>query len=266
MSNAKSEPIKLFALGGGWGVPFFTGAPFPLKLAAWMRMAGIPFEIFIENNPGKGPKGKSPWIEQGALRMGDSSLIIEHLAQKYGIDLDGRLTTAQRALGVAVQRMLEEHYHQCFEHQLFFGRGGKERENEFASSLPFPLDKIVPIVMMRAFRKQLHARGMGRHTEETILAQGCADLDALAELMGDGPFFHGPTPSSIDACVFGFLGVTVYINGDNPLFRHASSKKNLMRYCERMRAQYFPETFAQRPPLFPNELKSAGPSARAATA
>jgi glutathione S-transferase len=91
-------------------------------------------------------------------------------------------------------------------------------------------------------KKQLHARGLARHGESEILAQGKADLDALSRMLGDNEFFFGDRPSTIDACIFGFLGVTIYVNGDNPLFTYAASLPNLKRYCERMRARYFPET------------------------
>lgn len=250
MTDATTDRIKLFAFGTGWGIPFATAAPFPLKLATWLRMAAIPFDVVVANDPGKGPKGKSPWIEYDGVRMGDSTLIIEYLEQRFGIDLDAHLDARQRALAMTVQRMLEEHYHQCFEHQLFFGRGGEERLHEFASSLPIPLRWLVPTVLKRAFAKQLYERGMGRHAEEVIIEQGKADLDALAELLGDQPYFLGERPSSIDACVFGFLGVSLYVAGDNPLYRYGASLDNLMRYCERMRVRYFPETLEALAPLY----------------
>jgi len=253
MATNDSETIRLFAFGTGWGVPFATSAPFPLKLATWLRMAEIPFDFVIANDPSKGPKGKSPWIEDGTVRMGDSALIIEHLRQRLGIDLDAHLDARQRALALSVQRMLEEHYHQCFEHQLFLGLGGEARLKEFAATMPIPLRWLVPPMLKRHFRKQLHARGVGRHSEEIIIAQGKADLDALAELLGDQPYFLGDRPSSIDACIFGFLGVSVYVAGDNPLYRHGASLENLMRYCERMRARYFPETLSILAPLFATE-------------
>jgi glutathione S-transferase len=251
MAIPTSGRIRLFAFGSGWGVPFATAAPFPLKLATWLRMAEIPFDFVVANDPSKGPKGKSPWIEYGDVRMGDSSLIIEHLQERFGIDLDTHLDAHQRALAVSVQRMLEEHYHQCFEHQLFFGRGGEERLREFAATMPIPLRWLVPTVLKRAFGKQLHARGMGRHAEEVIIAQGKADLNAIAELLGDQSYMLGDRPAAIDACVFGFLGVSLYVAGDNPLYRHGASLDNLMRYCERMRMRYFPETLSTLAPLFP---------------
>jgi glutathione S-transferase len=153
--------------------------------------------------------------------------------------------------------MLEEHFHQAYEHQLFLGRGGRERLKEFASTLPLPLRWIVPPVVAAQLRKQLYARGLGRHDEAEILSQGRSDLDALSRLLGDRPYFLGDRPSSIDACVFGFLGVTVYVQGDNPLFAYAASLKNLKGYTERMRAQYFPETLQGSGPLTKNKIGEA---------
>lgn len=263
MTNPTINKIRLFAFGTGWGVPFNTSAPFPLKLETWLRMAGIPFEFVVANDPNKGPKGKSPWIEIGTERMGDSALIIEHLEQRFGINIDAHLDAQQRALAVSVQRMLEEHYHQCFEHQLFFGRGAEERLQEFAATMPIPLRWLVPTVLKRTFAKQLYARGMGRHAEEVIIAQGKSDLDALSVLLGNQPYFLGDQPSSIDACVFGFLGVSLYVDGDNPLYQYGATIENLMRYCERMRARYFPETLSTLAPLFQTETQV--PSARLAS-
>ncbi len=252
----RNDEIRLFAFGTGWGVPFETSAPFPLKLATWLRMADIPYEFVEANDPSKGPKGKAPWIEMGDLRMGDSTLIIEHLSERFDVDFDAGLDARQRALAVSVQRMLEEHYHQCFEHQLFMGRGGRERLEEFASLAPAPISWILPTVVGRSFAKQLHARGMGRHSEEVIIEQGKADLDALSTLLGEATYFMGDEPTSIDTCIFGFLGVSVYVEGDNPLFRYAASIDNLMRYCERMRLRYFPETTKSLAPLFEENARA----------
>lgn len=234
--------IRAFVFGSGWGVPFPTSGPFPLKLLTWLRMAKIEHEVVIANDPSKGPKGKSPWVEIDGTKLGDSSIIIAHLAKRFEVDLDAHLSDDERAQAVLVQRTLEEHYHQAFEHQLFLGRGGTERLAEFAATMPIPIRWILPTVFVSMLQKQLRARGLGRHDEGEIIAQGKADLDALSRMLGDKEFFFGDRPSAIDACIFGFLGVTIYVNGDNPLFTHAASLSNLKRYCERMRAAYFPET------------------------
>ena len=266
MTNLTTDKIHLFAFCSGWGLPFNTSAPFPLKLETWLRMADIPYEFVVADDPNKGPKGKSPWIKCGDLFMGDSSLIIEYLEKRFGIDLDAHLDAKQRALAISIQRMLEEHFHQCFEHQLFFGKGAEQRLQEFAATMPIPLRWLVPTVLKRTFTTQLHARGMGRHSEEVIIAQGKSDLDALSELLGDQSYFLGDRPSSIDACVFGFLGVSLYVAGDNPLYQYGASLQNLMRYCERMRLRYFPETANTLAPLFLTNTASIAHGKNAFTA
>jgi glutathione S-transferase len=242
MATKPTRPIRLFTFGSGWGIPFPTAAPFPLKLATWLRMTGLPNEIVIENNPAKGPKKKSPWIEDGEVRMGDSELIIRYLIEKYGVDPDARLSPMDRALSLAWRRTFEEHYHQAFEHQLFFGRGGTDRFDELVSTMPAVARLVAPPLMRSQFRKQLYARGLGRHDEKDVVAMGQADLDAASVFLGDRPYFLGDEPTGLDACAFGFLGVTLYVKGDNPLYRHAASIPNLAAYTERMRARYFPET------------------------
>lgn len=234
--------LKLFVVGSGWGIPFVTAAPFPLKLETWLRMAKIPHDVVVENNAGKGPKKKTPWIEDRDVRMGDSELVIEHLKAKHGVDLDAGLSAAERGLATAIHRMFEEHYHQAFEHQLFFGKGGPERMTEMLLTLPALARPLVRAIFSRALEKQLHARGVSRHGEDTLVAMGKADLDAASALLGDKEFFLGSEPRTVDACAFGFLGVSVYVEGDNPLFRHAASLDNLVRYTERMRSRFYPET------------------------
>jgi glutathione S-transferase len=244
----QSSPIKLYMVGSGWGVPFATGAPFPLKLETWLRMAGLRYEVTTENNTGKGPKKKTPWVVDGDRCMGDSELIIAYLKERYTVDPDAGMSPADRAMALAWHRTFEEHYHQAFEHHLFFGPGGAERLDEMLSSMPVLARPIVRTVFTKALRKQLFARGVCRHDEATILAMGKADLDAASTFLGDKPYFFGDTPRTIDACVFGFLGVSIYVRGDNPLFRHAASLDNLRAYTERMRARYFPETLAAQGP------------------
>jgi hypothetical protein len=58
--------------------------------------------------PFAGPKGKAPWIEIDGNKMGDSTFIIAYLTQRYGIDPDADLTTEQRGIAVAIQRLIDD--------------------------------------------------------------------------------------------------------------------------------------------------------------
>ena len=216
-----------------------VGNPFEVK---WVRMAGLRYEVVIENNSGKGPKKKSPWIIDGDVCMGDSELIIEYLRSKYQVDPDAHLTKGERALSLAWLRLLEEHYHQPFEWALLLGDGSAQRLKAIADGLPFPMGMLFPRVFPPILRKQLYARGVGRHSPEDIVKMGKADLDALSEFLGSKPYFLGDKPATLDASAFGFLSVSIWALGSSVLFEHARSLPNLVAYCERMRDRYYKKT------------------------
>jgi glutathione S-transferase len=99
--------IKLYQFPPLWGRNI---SPFTLKLEAWLRLAGLPYQVVPTRNPSKGPKGKLPFIEDDdGTVLGDSSLIIEHLMGTRGIDLDRELSPEQRAQAVSLQRLFEDH-------------------------------------------------------------------------------------------------------------------------------------------------------------
>src|SRR5262245_34003890 len=112
-----TEPnLRLFTFGAAWGLP--TAGPFGLKLEACLRMLDIPYTRVYENDNRKGPKRKSPWIEDGGARRGDSELILQHVEATRGKRLDCELSPVERARAHVMRGMLEERYHQVFEYEL----------------------------------------------------------------------------------------------------------------------------------------------------
>jgi glutathione S-transferase len=89
------------------------------------------------------------------------------------------------------------------------------------------------------FSKQLHARGIARHSPEVIEAKGRADVDALAAFLGDRPFLLRDRPSTADAAVFGQLAPMVYWPMATPVASYARSVEPIADYCERMRKLCF---------------------------
>lgn len=230
--------LRAFTFGPAWGLP--TVGPFALKLLAWLELAGIPYEQVVADNPRKGPKGKSPWIELGGERIGDSEIIIETLKRRHGVDLDGGLAAEQRALGHAWRRTFEEHFHQVLEWELFFHPAGAAwMQANMASQIGRALGPLLFRVVRAQFGKQLHARGIARHAPDVIAAKGRADLDALSVFLGERPFLLADRPVAADAAVFGLVAPMVYWPMATPVAVHARSLPNLAAYCERMRARCF---------------------------
>jgi glutathione S-transferase len=232
--------LRVFTFGPGWGLP--TVGPFALKLLAWLRLADIPYEQVIAENPRKGPKGKNPWIELDGERIGDSEVIIDRLERRHGVSLDEGLAAEQVALGHAWRRAFEEHFHQVLEWELFLHPAGAAwMRASLASQMPPVLGPAVFLVLRSHFNRQLHARGVARHAPDVIADKGRADLDALAAFLGERPFLLTDRPTSADAAVFGLLAPMVYWPMQTPVALHAKSLPNVAAYCERMRQRCFGE-------------------------
>jgi glutathione S-transferase len=230
--------LRVFTFSPAWGLP--SGGPFAIKLLAWLELAGIPYDQIIEDNPRKGPKGKNPWIELDGERIGDSELIIELLSRRFGIDLDAGLSNEQKAVGLAWRRTFEEHFHQVLEWELFEHEAGATYlRNSLGSKLPPVVGPALFTVLRSQFRRQLYARGIGRHTPEVIATKGRADVDALGSFLGDRVFLLRERPSTADTAVFGLLAPMVYWPMRTPVATHLKSAPTIVAYCDRMRQRCF---------------------------
>lgn len=235
--------IRVFTFSPDWGLP--SAGPFAVKLLAWLQLTGIPYEQVIEDNPRKGPKGKNPWVELDGERIGDSEIIINLLSQRYGVDLDDGLSPDQKAVGHAWRRAFEEHFHQILEWELFQHPAGTAyMRASLQSKLPPVVGPLVFRMLSSRLRKQLHARGIARHTPDLIEAKGRLDIDALAAFLGDRPFLLGEWPTTADAAVFGLLAPMVYWPMPTPVASYVKSVPQIVAYCRRMRERCFPGSFS----------------------
>lgn len=239
MTASEARPIVVYTFGPAWGIPVLTASPFGVKLLTWLRMHELPHEVRIENNPGKGPKGKCPWVVIDGETVTDSQHIIEVLSSRHGLE-DPGLTNRQRSIATVTRLMLEDHFHQVWEHELFIHDGGWKRAYEFFDQLPPVVRVLVRNVARSALRKQLYARGMARHDHAEIVHQGKLALDTVDEMIGEGPFFFGDKPTEIDATVFGFMSLVHWTPAESPVWDHFRERTRLGAYCQRMLERYYP--------------------------
>ena len=103
-------------------------------------MANLPYE---KHNalPPQAPKGKLPFIDDNGTKIADSRFIIEYLKETYGDTLDQHLNASQRAISVAMQRMIEDDLYWA----KMYARWGKSdanwRENKRAIFGMIPAEK-----------------------------------------------------------------------------------------------------------------------------
>lgn len=237
------SPLRLYTFPAAWGLP--TAGPFGLKLEVCLQMLDVAYERFIEGDNRKGPKRKSPWIEEGDLRLGDTELILQHVQRTRGKVLDAELSPADRARSLVLRRMLEEHYHQVFEYELgVLDEGFTHLRKLLAGQIPAPLAAIVAQLVRRSLKKHLFERGIARHTAEEVAAMGRADVDAISAWLGDREWFIADHPTKADASAFGLLAVSIRSPLPTPVCAYARTRPNLVAFVDRVLARFFPEQAA----------------------
>lgn len=233
-----SNGLVLCQLPAGLGLP--NSSPFCLKLETWLRFAGIDYTVEPVFNPGKGPKGKLPFVRLDGRRIGDSDLIIDMLAERHP-DLPARLRRAD-PVGHLLSRALEEHlywaivYFRWEDDAAFPGI-----RDAFFQGMPAPMRPAVGALVRRAVRRQLRAQGMGRHAPHEVLARAARDLDAVAETLPATGFLGGEAPGRADASAYAMLASIVDAELDTPLRDAARERPRIADYTARVSAVAFPE-------------------------
>jgi glutathione S-transferase len=233
--------IKLYQFHPAFGLP--NASSFCLKLETYLRMAQIPFASVYGNELTKAPKGKMPYIEDGDKRIGDSNFIIEYLKQTYGDRLDARLTPSERAVSLAMRRLIEENLYWVVVHSRWSEPENWEKTKEaFFGSLPPLLKTFVPNLVRKDMLKKLIGHGIGKHSNTEIYNIGIADLIALSDFLADKQFLFGDEPTSLDASAYGILANILWSPFNSVLKDRAETLDNIFAYCHRIRDRYYAET------------------------
>ncbi len=231
--------ITLHQFRPAFGVP--NGSPFCMKVETWLRMAGLEYQTRTCDDPRKNPKGKAPVItDDDGTVIADSEFIIAHLTKKHSPGLDDHLSEQDLAHAHAYRRMLEEGtYFPCLYSRWLDERGWAVTGPIFFGHLPPVLNRLVPAMVRKSMKRQLHEQGTGRHPPEEIYQLAADDLRALSAFLGDKPFFLGDQPSTIDATVYAFAANCLVDAVHTPILDAARSHPNLTAYCDRMKERYY---------------------------
>lgn len=231
--------ITLYTFGRGPGLPDIS--PFVVKTMLLLKLAGLDY-VERRNVPSKAPKGKLPYIDDDGVIVADSTLIRCHIEKTRGIDLDKGLTSEQRAIAWAAEKMCEDHLYWIAVRGRWlddanFARGPAR----FFDGAPALLRPFIKTLVRGRVRKALYAQGTGRYTEEETTRLGVRDIETLATLLGDKPYFFGDKPCGADATFFAFIVAALAPIWESPLRDAAKKTPNLVAYCDRILAADFPE-------------------------
>ena len=227
--------LTLYGFGPAFGLP--DPSPFTMKSQVHLKMAGIPY-IQERAAPPAAPKGKIPFIEDGAHRIGDTTFIRAHIETVHGFDFDDGLSTFERAQAWAMERMLEDHlYFALVHHRWMDDDNWRKGPIHFFDGAP----EGVAADARERVRAVLHGHGLGRHSDAEVAELGGRSLAALSVFLGDKPYLMGDAPRGADATAFGMTAAVLTPFFTGPLRKEAERYANLSAYCERMMGAYFPE-------------------------
>lgn len=231
-------PLLLWQMAPCWGLP--SASPFCIKLEAWLRMAGVPYEVRVPSGLPRSASRKVPYIEDAQGRvLADTHVIIETLTAERGVELDDGLDAPARALATVVTRTLEDHFYWglAWDRWMVPSHWVHTRRAYFGG-LPALVRGLVPPLVHRGMRRTFHGQGFGRMTEAAIMDRLGRDLAAVADLLGAQEHPLG-RPSSLDATVYAFVVSALRPPFDGPLQRAVARHGTLVAFCERFEQRWW---------------------------
>ena len=211
-----------------------------MKLETYLRMAGISYEISEFTQPNIAPKGKGPFITDENGKLGDSSIIIEYLAEKHGINMDADLNDKEKSLAHSYKIMAEERLYWIIVYSRWTDDNNWPKlKRLFFNDIPWPINLIIPKMVRKSVIKDLNVIGISRHSKDEIYAFARRDIDAIAAQLGNNDYFLGDKPHIIDATILAIIANLLIEDFKSPLLEEVKRHDNLIAYHKRMMKRFY---------------------------
>jgi glutathione S-transferase len=231
--------ITLYTFGPAFGLP--DPSPFVTKAELLLKMAGLSYRCDAKGFR-KAPKGKLPYIDDDDELVADSTFIRWHIEKKYRFDFDRGLGAEQRAVAWAFEKMAEDSLYWAAVNERWMDEGNfRKGPAQFFQSVPALIRPLAIGYIRRQLRRTLHGQGTGRHDTAEITALASRSVDAIADYLGQKPYFMGAEPVGVDATMFAFVAGVLCPVFDSPTRTAAGRHANLARYVGRMTARFYPD-------------------------
>jgi len=224
--------ITLITYPAGFGQ--FSLSPFCVKAGYLLAMSGQSWQREDSSDPRRMPHAKLPVIRTGGQLIHDTTNIRLYLEQT-GVRYDAGLSDCQKAQGVALTRMSEEHLY----FHLVLDRWANDdvwptiRETYFAQ-IPWIVRKPVTNRIRKALVQGLKTQGLARFSRSERMARVNEDFAALTALLWQNDFLMGAQPSVADLSVAPVLSAMRATPVETELSRRVANDPVLSSYLDRM--------------------------------
>ncbi|CAN7281818.1 hypothetical protein D9M68_107840 [compost metagenome] len=231
--------ITLYTFGPAFGLP--DASPFVTKAEMLLKLAGLPYQA-RRGSLRRAPKGKLPYLDDMGRIVADSTMIRWHIEKTYHIDFDAGLSAAERGIAWAAEKLMEDHLYWAVARVRWLDQANFDKgPAQFFRGVPAPVRGLAERLVRYKVRKTLWGQGLGRHSEEDLVALASKGVTSIADILGDKPYLMGNAPCGADATLFAFAGSLLCPVFDTPIRTAAEGHANLVAYMERMRAEFYPE-------------------------
>jgi glutathione S-transferase len=230
--------ITLYKFGPAFGLP--DPSPFVMKVEMLLKMANL---LHRTDTAGLATalKGKIPYINDGGVLVQDSTFIRWHIEKKYRIDFDHGLSAAQKATAWAFEKMTEDQLYWVGVHDRWvIDENFRKGPLRVLDRVPAPVRPILAAIIRRRLLATFHGHDLGRLSSAEMLTLATRSINAIADFLGDKPFFMGSEPTGADATIFAFACVVLCPYFESRIRSAAERRENLRRYVGRMTARYYP--------------------------
>lgn len=234
----------MIILNGTGAPPQFnmpSASPFSIKAETLLKMARIEYEKgtdFLD----KAPKGKIPFIYDEDKNLGDSTFIRMHLEEKYGADFNGDYTSAELAIGWALEKMMEEHlYFIILYFRWVIDKNFDIGPRFFFMQIPEESRETIIGQIRSDVKNRIFLQGLGRHTHDEMNKLAKLDIDSVSNILGDKLFILGDEPCGYDASIHACLWAAACPLFEIELGEYVRNNPKLLAYLKRMNELYYPE-------------------------
>ncbi|MGB3176699.1 MAG: glutathione S-transferase family protein [Albidovulum sp.] len=235
--------ITFYGTGPMFGLPH--ASPFAIKTELLLKMADVPYQT-ARADIRKAPRSKLPWIVDDGKIITDSRMIRHHLETNHGAEFSGGYDAARRGVGVAVERLFEDHLYWFNVDNRWLDpdnfRKGPER---FFDAIPALVRPLIKFKILRRLRAALYAQGTGRLEKDEKLHLVQTAASAISDILGGNSYILGSRPCGADATAYGFLASAESQFFTSPYGEFIRTKPNLVSYLARMEAEFFPKPAPQ---------------------
>lgn len=213
-----------------------NASPFCAKVEFYLRLRRIPYRIVVDP-PFKGPKGKLPFIVDGALTLPDSGAILAYLEANRPDPLDAGLDDDARVKAHLLRRTLEEslYFAMLYDRWAIDANWPRVRDG-FFGMIPAAIRPLVTGLIRRKILRDLKGQGTGRLTPAEVHARGVADIAAVAATLGSRDFLLADHPTTIDVTLLAFTDNLLNGGFPGPLHDAARTSAALVAHHARMTA------------------------------